>query len=669
MANWNADKKEDLLKAFKFCKAHHNKMLPEIKELRRLYDNRDAVDWFSVCENEFDKKRLFKSGLVSQMTNLRASLMSSGRPRFYLNPVFREDVNLEDDFVAMAQAGYLPENVVKEIAEFGNPKEWLDHVVDNIADEWYTISEFKTVARVGIKSSLLTSKSWFKLSEQDGQIKVKYIPFENVYDDPDADTRDDRRWIFHVTVKDCQDIEKEYDLEKDSLVAEKDYDLGAEENDTKIRAVENSGIQENEYSDRKCRLIEAYIKDDSVEEIDGEEYPLYPFGKIVTFVLGQNDDVDSDSPEGMMILDEVANTYSEFPLMDYVPELNDSETEGRPLGRDLANLQHITDRAVQQSLLNYEIVGNAVMFIDDGALDPHLESKLKNKPGIIIPISGNVEDVKYQAPISTSQEGLAISSAMSQFAQNISGLHEAAQGKKTGRVESSKAYIVLSQQAQQILQPSVREWERFLTRFVKVWSEMILNTVHAGFVVRSGRGFKNRMVLPFSLSAYIDNFEPFIDEDSTLPKDSQSQANLIMEILRGYSGGNYALLKTILRTAGIDDVDTIIKELQGEAQTEQQLKQLAEQLQATTGQNEQLQKMIQQLSKQNNDLTLSVKANELKSKYDIQKQLIKEEGFEERQKRQLENKRELEANRLELEALSELHDKGGSRSPETESVS
>lgn len=639
-------------------------LLDEVEFLQVLYDNKDAVDFFGQtreAESEeqsiLARRRLFKSSFVSMTTNLRTSIMTDGKPKVYFNPCFKKDA--KTNFIKRLQEGEFKDQPWVEqlfINSGGSVDVFFDMLIDSYLNYWWDRNDIGQTMHIIVKNSILASKAWSKLSLSGNNIEFNYIPFKDISEDPQAINAKDRKAIFHTVLISPRDVERMFDLPKNSIKSE--FDDVDPNSPTNINKKEYT-----EYLTPTVRLVEAYFKDDSVvetelpetpmvDEITGEfiydengmqvmqpaetvSYPLYPGGRIVTFIYGQ------DNMFGIQILSDEANQYSEFPIVDYIPE-PDTETRGMPIARALAAPQLIADRAVQQSLLNQEAVGNAKIFYRQN--ETTNMKNISNRIAAKIPVA-DIGDIIYQAPTNAINEGIALYNIMAGVVRDLSGLHETAEGKRLPNIQSGRAYISIDEIGNRRLRPSIRFFEVYLKKVFKIWGEMFLQIAQPGFISVLGTTFSEKIELPFAISDFVDKFDIQISEDSTLPKDPNTQANLYLTLAQTTLPDGQPLIdrQSLLEALKLEDADRITARLAQEKEEMLQIQQIMQQ-------NQQMQQQIQQMQQiiaKSQDPALQVKMMQMETEKELT--VMKEMNKREMAENELEAKRKQSAEAIILQ--------------------
>jgi hypothetical protein len=625
--------------AFYRCLNFHKEKHKEIDGFRELYDNKKPQNYLVDSEvSPEEQALLFRSGLTTMMVQLRASILTSGRPRLYCNPVFKE--GLDKDMIRRASDKSLPDWFMKRLDDEG-PEEAINSIVDDALTEWWYRSTIRSITYIAMKDATIEEKTWMKMLEQDGEAVPVHIPAADVCQDPDATTFFGRRYVFHYRMYDTEELENQFKLEKGSIGAS-----GAEKDSTIPMAQRTEALEQESYGRSRAMLVEGYIKDGAIEGLSRNKT-----GIIVKFIANQSDDRDEGA--GILVLEEIKNKYPIFPIQDYIPD-PETEVTGRPIARDIAAYNMICDKTMQQGLSNFDILGVGRVFTDEESLP--VTTKMDRNVGKIIPM--NQSNFQTQAPQSTSVEGVSLSRMMIDGAQMMTGLNNAAQGRKEGRVESGEAYAGMREVINQRVAPALREWEGFLGRLMVLWGAIKLNNVKMGAPVRTGPGFRTLYKMPFALDTYIDSFDGFVGEDSSMPKDKTQQAKMILEFLNSltkvppqYFRPMFETGFEVLELEGKNKIskrfDEALNIEQQQQQAQQMIKQLQQQLQG-------LIKEMEKMSKENGDLKLAQSAGAMNNEMKLMMQKMKDDTSMDREQersrtRELELQAKLAVQGAELE--------------------
>lgn len=620
---------------YEYCFDEQEKKNKEIRWIKKLYDSEEAIDFFgqAVNQDEREMRKLFRSNFMAKATNIRAALMTDSRPKVVLKPIFREGALAE--FTSRMQEW--PEWVQQMVEFVGNdPELFFDLLADASLEQWWNKYKVPNTFYLMIKNAILSRKScaWVRLNER-GDIGISYIDGEQVADDPDALIEEDRRFIFHTMIKDTREIERIFGLKKGEIEAEPKYSdvvggqLGAFEDKAKAQG-------DKRLRRPRARLVVGYYKDEKTVEVESDsvpmtddngeylydekgnlrvnppeigEYKLYPNGRIIIFVCGQNDKI--------RILADEPNELSGLPIPVFIPE-PDTELDGRPIGRDLIPAQMLADKAVQQAVMNFEVVGNAkVFYVKNGITDAKY---IDNQVGKKIPVS-STSDIKYEPGIPVVAEGMSLFAAFKNIAADESGIHEAAEGRRPAGVESGRAIISLIESVNKRMRPSIRFFEAFLEKVFTIWGELYLRIANEGFKISLGKGFKTVVALPFKMSDYIDSFEIEVIEDSAVPKDAVTRANTALTLASlVFEDGKPGMDRlSIYELLGIENGEQIKMRIDNAIEREQQVQQMAQMIEQQQQQLAQAEQVINELAGENESVKQAANETFVKAEVDLQK--------------------------------------------------
>ena len=660
---------------YEYCFEEQEKKNKEIRWIKKLYDSEEAIDFFGQTTNqdEKEKRKLFRSNFMAKATNIRAALMTDSRPKVVLKPIFREGA------VAEFMDGEWPEWVGQMVEFCGRDVElFFDLLADAALEQWWRKYKVSNTFYLMIKNAILSRKScaWVRMNERN-DIGISYIDGEQVADDPDALIEEDRRFIFHTMVKDTREIERIFKLKKGDIEAEPKYSnmvggqLGVYDDQSKKHG------KKNQCQRPRARLVIAYYRDEQTVEIESDpmpvtddageyiydergevqmnpvdvsEYKLYPTGRIIIFVCGQKGKI--------RILTDEPNELSELPIPVFIPE-PDTELDGRPIGRDLIPAQMLADKAVQQAVLNFEVVGNAkVFYVKNGITDAKY---IDNQVGKKIAVS-STSDIKYEPGIPVVAEGMNLFSAFQNIAADASGIHEAAEGRRPQGVESGRAIISLIDTVNKRMRPSIRFFEAFLEKVFTIWGELFLRIANEGYKISLGKGFKTVVSLSFRMSDYIESFEVEVIEDSAVPKDAVTQANTALTLASlVFEDGKPGMDRlSIYEKLGIENGEQIKMRIDNAIEKERQFEQMVQTVQQQQQSLQQAEGIINELASDNEKTKQLANETFVKAEVDVQKaQLGSQTSLLREQMRQSGNERRIILQGEVNKALAKMQSKRG----------
>jgi|GEM_PF-4049042 len=583
--------------------------IEESEYLRELFENKTPTDYFKQAPTTEDKKRLYRSALVKRMTLVRAARLTNVRPKAYMNPVFNHEgmIAFVEYMTMLGKEHWANQEITRLGGVNGGSGRFIDSILDSEFDYWWDYSKMRLIMYLLVKNSMFDQKGYLKLLHKNGRIAVEVVRSKFVCEDPMATTPEDRQYLFYMKPMPCRDVERKYKLKKNSITPDPAWSTHYDGDFT-------AGLKkEDTIKTPYVLLIEGYFRDDTRMEKE----KLFPNGRIVTFITNQKTDT------GVRILKDQVNTLPTFPLIDLILE-PDTEVSGSPMARDIAPIQEIDDRVMQQGLLNHEKVGSSKIFYEPaGVVRP---DKIKNKVAELVPVD-NMDSIYISPGVQTTGEGINLHSVLDGIGRDIAGIPEMIEGKMGGRIDSSKALLVTNENVNQRNQPAFRFLEDFYRRVFRVWGAMYLATQKEGDRVRLGEGYKTMYKLPFVLNSFVDDIEVSIGQDSTLPKDKESITNLMLELLKtpAEDGMPVVTRRSVLRHLELDDKELIEKEVAQAKQEREQIAQLAQQAQQASQAIPEIQKQMQALQAENEQLKNGMAKEQLKIQSDLEKSKLNSE--------------------------------------------
>jgi DNA-binding protein YbaB len=626
-------------------KADNLQYKDERNYIRRLFKNAESTDYFDVSGDNIDGKRqIYRSGLVQNSIELRTALLLDSKPRCFLNPVFKEDMAQSSikaikiygkGVEGQRKYGWMVEALKKCKGSF---ECFYNNVVDASVDDWWEKSAFTTTLEVLIKNAFIDTKSYVKLRKNDDETNIiaELILAEHVYTDPTATLPEERRFVFFCKAMSCRNIERKFDLEQGTIKPDDEIsEFYTDPNEV------NSGA-ERRYREARAKLIEAQVRHE-----DGSIY-------VFKFVPGQN----VPKSGGIMVLDKFKSDYNDFTIIELIPVL-ETRTCGLNMGRNVAPLQEMDDKTVQQAFQNFSLMGNAKILVEMGALQN--ANSITNKIAQIVPVD-DIDSMQFIPGVQTTNEAMGLHGIFQQGSRDVSGLHEVAEGRTHGRIESSKAYVVVDDIITRRLRPTLRNVEAFLKRMFVVWGQMWLEIHTKDMPLRVGPTFRTVRKLPVALSAIIDSFDVSIGQDTTLPKDPQAKANLFLTLAQtpGEDGRPMIPRAILLEALGVENKDeieayynTIDAYKEQAIAAAQQVEQMAQALQ-------QIQEQMQQLAEANEKLEFEKKAGDRKAVNAAMLDAQKRVGINETEKVRIDGEAMLEILKAQLGKLEGMIQQGQS---------
>lgn len=491
---------------FEAAKARLEDLHEEIRYNREMYLNkRIRVYWQDSANlSEDERRRVFRSGVVSNKIDTMTAIQTDNRPKIFINP-------------ETPAAGVAPPPLAGALERLGGVQGLAD-TLTRVFDNWWEenrIDEelYALVKEARVCGAAVAKVRWApELKNSAGDVVFERVPIEDFYPDPDARDIGDCRFCFHSRVMDVDDIRKKYGV--DDIEPDRDYSIlypGRGKFD------DDDGLK---YRVPRAVLVEGYFKDDATSTVAGEDgatetIPQYPSGRIITFC-------------GHSILRDEPNPYPGFPFVKFTANPVPGGFFGKSDVRDLAPIQENADMIMQQIMANMRLVGNAKLIYEEGAItDP---DNISNVIAEKIQVS-NMSGIQFVPPQAAAADGYAVYDRMMKLADEISGIHDVSEGRAPGGIQSGRAIISLQEGANRRIRPSARFFEGFLKKAGEKILWLILRHYKKGRVYRFGDGRRETATLPINLAALGVTFDIAIGPNSTLPTDRTAKANLALALL------------------------------------------------------------------------------------------------------------------------------------------
>ncbi len=391
----NALRKDEAFKNFikenfETAKTVAETKFPEAMYLWNLFENSQTKDYYNQAGRTEEKQReLFRSALVSTKIWILSAIITDSRPRMYLNPVFDEAgaQRLQE----AEKTGSLPPWMSQGINEMGYEAFWND-LLDKKTDDWKSRIQFNSKLTQTVTKALCHGKAWVYVFQKNKEIYYENLPFTNVYEDPYANTVEQRRFLYYFKNMMVRDIELAFKLPKGDVDPEAELSGVKEE----FKDISTEKLPpEIKYKSPQARVIMGIFKDESVDELGERKYPN---GRIVLFLMNQ----DTADMTGIKILADYANQYSFWPIQDLILRHGNKETDGIPVARNLEPVDYMATKAIQQGTKNLHLCGNAYMPYEEDAIDD-----MAKLPADIVKIPVNrVTGTQFIAPPPLTQNAI-----------------------------------------------------------------------------------------------------------------------------------------------------------------------------------------------------------------------------------------------------------------------
>lgn len=583
----------------------------EISSLREMYANKEPVDYYNqACKDEEEEKKLYRTGLLSNLVCLRSAVQSDSKPRVYFDPILKPEA--EELFQTMQQSNLLPKWVMDKAQNAGSFPDFINNTLDSIFDRWWkTHGTRNSIYRLN-KEGVLTGYGIVKVryNQKKTSIILDDLKFETVCWDAEARRKDEIRYIFHIIPKHTRDIEREYKLRKGTIKAEEDI---SEKNMAVTLSSNPDAPDETRYLTPKARLVEGYFQDKDSEK--------FPNGRKIVFVLGQGEGkTPKESMKDIRVVEDIPWKYGSFPIFFYVVE-GETETRGKPIARDLASMQVIGDLAMQMGISNFGMVGMCKVLYREGALAD--VGDITNQIGKKIRVA-DPNGVQFLPPVPVLNESLSLTQSVQTNAVQLSGLTELSGTRNPGSINSSKALIAEQELVSRRMRPASRAFEEFLVDVFSFWVELFIDTTPSGYKVYYGNTDRVGRKLPFAMKTFVDGVDITVGEDSSVPKDVQSQTNIKMQLASTqFEDGMPGIdRQSLLEALDIENKTQIIQRIEAQKNVNQVVQQLQQQNQQMQQGLQQAQKSIQELSSELQNSQVQLQSGAYKAQIDMQKLLL-----------------------------------------------
>ena len=581
-----------LIENFKYCRDAYEERNEEAKRLWEVYENVRRAGALGTLKKVRNGEISFSSAMTATKIWILACIISEQMQRIYIDPVFGE--NAEQQIAFKLQLGIIPEWMGNAIQEEGFEGFW-NNTIDRITDVWWAKESLYTKTFITKQRGLVQSEAWAKLRIEDGKILYENVPINYVFEDPDAISRNTRRYLWNVVPMHTRDIEIQYQLPRDSVIPDgviSGLNDGFNDEDDRPNNVK--------YKFPQCYLIEGYLKDRTTLS-NGEK--VYPNGRVVCFIYGQQTDT------GVQILDDYEYQFSEWPLFKFVPRPA-TETRGMSVSANIEAVEKIANEILNIGINNMRECGTTKLLYKKGSIeDPNQWSKNSEKIEI-----DDIRSAQFLQAQGVSAEAMNLYAMLNGIGDDISSIHEASRGRKPTGIESGKALMALDASTVRAANPYIENFKSFLMPLAHLYGQMLLSVVGPGYIVRYGQNFRKSYRIPISLYSVVEDTEGFVGVDNEMPMDTQTKFNFLMGM------GDRIPVETLLEFAPIENKEKIIREA-GELQ---KLRQAVEQLQQ---QNQALQQDLQaagmEVDKRDTaiqDMQTASKAGIIKNEYDMVKQ-------------------------------------------------
>lgn len=615
---------------------HLNTVIPEVNYNLNKFDNAVVEDYFDESDGSMeDNKHLFSGAMIPEKVRRLVSFLVKENPKPEIDPHMREGYEM---MVARAfpfwpdwtkreimESGGAEFNPETEEIEFTNPegfKDWFNKLIDNNWGAWWKYGNMSRLKYILAKWAILAHEAYIQLRivdfPENTRIIAEHIKSQNLLKDPIATTLHERRIFFHIKPVLISDVAQEYGIDKKRLKPAS----GFSEMMDNITA---ETPEDAKYKFAQVIVAQAFFKDmrkiNVGAEDNFEEVLAYPNGRIITFVP------DQDTKTGILILDDGANIFSSFPILELILDPTD-ELHGRPLVRDIINIANLANEVMQQGIANLRAMGNSKIIYEEGAFVD--EDEVSNIIAEKIQVTGGVESIKFMPPpAAITGEAQTLYAFFEQMARQATGVDEIAEGKRPGDIISGKALQILQSAVSQLMQLSVNAYADCLTRIATLWLSMAPYVYTKGKRIVTGATLKESHEMPFNLGDFLAGGEIFISPDTIMPRDDVSRKNLVIALagMTAEDGGPYLPRKYVLKKLDMEDLPEAMKDIQEAGDMQQRLQQAEQALEQADQQLEEAGKEIDKANQERDSAVEKIKGQVVSGQFTLEEQRRKDDGM------------------------------------------
>ena len=619
-----------------YWECHVQDRIPEILYNIKKYENQTVEDFYDETDgSSVENKNLFKGSIIPEVVRRFVSFVVKENPRPENDYNMVQDYGLIARYLFPTWPQWVKEGLVKSGAVVQNPqtgelvfqnpkgfKEWINKVLDGEALLWWRV-DMNIVKYLLVKYAILCHEAWFQMrivDDIDGKkIVVEHVHSQNVVNDPSATCLRDRICYFHIKPMLQYDVEKIYGLSKGTL-----------ECDSKFSELSKNIATGEEDPDRiykikRVLLTQAFLRDNRKAKVMGQdgimnEVAAYPHGRIITFVpnQGQHD-------YGIVILDDEANRYLEFPVQHLIFDPKD-EIHGRPLVRDIMNLSQLANECMQQAIANLRLMGNGKLITTkENMVDlENMGNEIGEKVFVKEP-----NDLQFHMPGGITAEAQGLYQLYEFMARRIMGIEEYNDMKDPGNVTSGKAMQIFSNKVDRLMSTIMNHYAEMLIRFSRLRFSMSMETLVAGAKIYVDG---ERQTLPFDMRMFVDGINTYIAPDTLMPKDEVSKKNLILALagMPAEDGLPYVTSAYVLDNVELDDKEKALRQREEAGGMRTQLMQAQQAIEQLQGQLQQLGGEYQKLAQEHQAAQHDMVIEQVKSQTALQLQSMKDQGMGQR---------------------------------------
>ena len=509
----------------------------EIAYCRKFLRTRHGKDYWgqgddeeTYNEKELQNTRRFRSSLTKAKIRQIARKQTKNDPKIYIKVGI---INQES-----------PE-VQEKLRAFGGPQGYADTLQYLYDETWERQNFRKTIYKLceqgHQEGTAITASYWDnEANHRNGDVAWVLVRPENFCPEPGNEEIETCTYIYNIRIIDLRRGVEEFgdkifkvieqyneNLDKELKISELDGEVAMR---TKVVVVESlwkdktcdyysatgEKITEKQY-DILMEAFEASVEADpggDYSEVEPTKIVKYPYGRMITF-------------SGSEILrDEPNNELGFNPFDKYTPNPVAFSFWGEPTTRDLSVIQENYDKIIQAAITNLFVYGMPKGFFKEGEIDP---KEFRESAGQYFDMktTGRVQDNMYVtngAPI--SQDAFRISGILYNLNEDLSGVHQAAEGK-AGGAQSGRMTIALQEQTREFLTQPTRDLESVIKSAAMKHITLLTKYAKKGreYSYKNEKGERQLAKLPMSLDEIECTIDLVVSSGSMLPEDRESRSN------------------------------------------------------------------------------------------------------------------------------------------------
>lgn len=574
MDNKEAKTKDQLLADWTYVKFKESMVNKE--KITRLWQ--DCIDAYNGDYFKNDNRPDYKSDEVS---NMIFSIIEAIRP-------IMADNNCRFEVFPRTQRGSEVTSIVQKA---------LDYEFDREEVSTKLLKMLITVLQVGTGVLFVP---WNGDKGIDGEVNLQVINPFNLYPDPLATSVEDAEYIIYATYMHVNQLKQAFPGKANLLE-------GGNINYTEL--VANRGNQPAK-TDTQVLVLETWCRDytyiDIEEDKNGEKVKTkkraYPNGRVIT-----------TAPELGVVLGDKENPYKDgkFPFIILKDIDVPFEFWGKGEVEQLLSPQKYINELTNQIIDNAKTTANMQWIIDKNSGIQH--NSLTNRPGLVIRKNPGSEVRRDNPPPMPSYVRDMIESLKMDI-ENISGVHDATQGRRPTGIQAGNAILALQEAGQSRIRLKVKLLERTLGELAQMWYSRMKQFWMQDRWIRVSKEEGGYEFIEVNRKMFEEEFDIKITSGSTMTLNKSAMLDLMIRLAQTTAQDGLPMVdrETVLEFAPVSDKKELLKRMESitQQQQEQQAQilqqQLQEQGQMFAGQLQQLNEAIVQVAQTVQELNKDV---------------------------------------------------------------